>query len=124
MTRFSPFLAISAIYFGLASAVGAQPVAASSAAQGAARVEDTRPKIEDTRRDRFEHPMLERHPSHDMRPSGKEGERIQRRGLHDVRQDGEIRRNPLPGAADAPNSAPRAGSGGPDTDPAPGGGQR
>ena len=100
MSQLSKFYALSAVYLGLASAVVAQPAQPGSGA-AAAQAEEARP-------DRFEHPMLERHGSTDMRPAENDGPRIQRRGMQDMRQDGGIRRHTLPGAADADGVPPQA----------------
>jgi len=92
MNHLGKFYALSAVYLGLASAVSAQPIQNSSPQRSSESAQDARP-------DTIEHPMLERQPTHEMRPED-DGQRIQRRGLHDARQDGQIQRNPLPGAAD------------------------
>ena len=87
------FYALSAIYFGLASAVVAQSAPAGSAPAAG--------PVQDARQEQFEHPMLERHGGSEMAPDGSQAPRIQRRGLQDTRQDGEIRRNLDPGDSDA-----------------------
>lgn len=92
MSSLSKFYALSAIYFGLASAVGAQT--ASGTATGSTESTGDKPRQES-----FQHPMLESQPSNDARPGAVDDQRIQRRGMGEVRQDGEIRRNPAPGAA-------------------------
>ena len=92
MSTLSKFHALSAIYFGLASAVMAQPASAPS--------EPAPPPAENTRQDRFQHPMLEPRHGNDARPGATDGQRIQRRGMGDTRQDGDIQRNVAPGAAD------------------------
>lgn len=56
-------------------------------------------------RERFEHPMLERPSSTDMRSD--QGPRIQRRGMQDIHQDGTIERHVDP--APAQRQKPRAG---------------
>lgn len=94
MNHLSKFYAISAIYFGLASAVGAQPASAPSGSPPASAVEGAR-------QDEFQHPMLEQRSGHDMRTNGEQGPRIQRRGMQDTRRDGDMQRNVLPGASDA-----------------------
>ncbi len=91
MSQLNKFYAASAIYFGLASAVVAQPRTVQPDAPAAAETENMR-------QDRFQHPMVDPRPSTDLRPDADAERRIQRRGLDDVRQDGEIRRNVLPGA--------------------------
>lgn len=92
MNHFGKFYALSAIYFGLASPVGAQPPAAPepSAAQS----------VEQAPYDHFEHPMLEQRSGSEMRLDEEDGQRIQRRSMQDTRRDGDMRRNVLPGASD------------------------
>lgn len=100
MNHLTKFHAISAVYFGLASAIGAHAAAPGPEAAGS-------PAVERPRQDRFEHPMLEQHPSTDLR---QDGQRIQRRGLDGARQDGEIRRNIAPDATQADESLAPPGS--------------
>lgn len=91
-SRFNKFQAVSAIYFGLASAVVAQPAATDDKRAGQA--------AEAPRQEHFQHPILERPSSHEMQLEENRN-RIQRRGMQDTIQDGEIQRNIHPGAADA-----------------------
>lgn len=94
MNHLNKFFAISAVYFGLASAVGAQSTQAPANAASAQTADRDAPQKE------FQHPMLEQRSSSDMRP-GDPDQRIQRRGMQETRRDGDIQRNVLPGAADA-----------------------
>lgn len=99
MKHLNRFLALSAVYFGLASAVGAQSAPPAGSGQSATGT------TTESRQKEFQHPMLERRSSTDLRPTTDEP-RIQRRGMQDMRRDGEMRRNVLPGAADAEGAAP------------------
>jgi hypothetical protein len=122
MNRFNKFYAVSAIYLGLASAVGAQGsgAAANGASSGAVQASPSGQRSSSqsgpTERspgrsggqaapERFEHPILERQSSTNMSPA-KEGDRIQRRGESSGGyRDGDIRRNTGPsGSPDASGS--------------------
>lgn len=91
--RFQKFYALSAVYFGLASAVGAQP--ATTESEPASEQATPAP-----RQQHFQHPMLERPSSHEMQLEENKN-RIQRRGMQDTVTDGQMQRNIHPGAADA-----------------------
>ena len=101
MKSLNRFLALSAVYFGLASAAGAQsvPPAAPDQSVTAAKTE--------ARQQEFQHPMLEQRSSTDLSRESDEP-RIQRRGAPDSHRDGEIRRNVVPGAPDAAGAAPHS----------------
>lgn len=109
MQRFGRFLTVSAIYFGLASAVDAQAPTDSEAsrAPSAAQTVESR-AAEPPRQDHFEHPMLEQHGSTSSGQAEPGDARIQRRGMQSAPQDGDFRRFPDPGAPPAtlPHRAP------------------
>jgi len=101
------FQALSAIYFGLASAVMIQPAAAQSERPALER--GTPPAVPspgftenapNARQDHFQHPMLEERPSTEL------GDRdnvpnIQRRGMQEgTRHDGAMERNIVPSVRD------------------------
>ena len=92
MSQLNRFYAASAIYFGLASAVTAQQGAEQPAV--GATVE-----TEESKQQKFRHPLVDPQPSTDLRPDADAQRRIQRRGLDDVRQDGQMRRKVAPNAA-------------------------
>jgi len=94
MNNLGKFYAVSAVYLGLASTVLAQPAADADAPLSAGPVNEAA-------QDAFQHPMLEQRRGSQMQLEADEGQRIQRRGLQDTRRDGDMRRNVLPGAADA-----------------------
>lgn len=94
MNTINRFYALSAVYLGLASAVGAQGTATQTPAPGSGVVEDAR-------QDRFQHPLLEQPSSTDLRSSSQDEPRIQRRGLQGTQRDGDIRRNVEPSATQA-----------------------
>lgn len=93
MNHLGKFYALSAIYFGLASAVAAQPGPAAGASSASRTVEEAAP-------DEFQHPMLEQRRGSQMQLDADGDRRIQRRGMQG-RRDGDMRRNVLPGAGDA-----------------------
>jgi len=93
MNQLNRFYALSAIYFGLASAVGAQPQSTRSDTSASSVAEEPR-------QEKFKHPMLEPRHGNEV-DEATDGPRIQRRGQPGLRQDGDIRRNVQPGAVDA-----------------------
>ncbi|NLC34881.1 MAG: hypothetical protein GX772_00250 [Alcaligenaceae bacterium] len=92
MNLLSKFYAVSLVYFGLASAAGAQGLTVSP--------ESSASKAGQERPTQFEHPMLEERSSHNMRRSSEQGPRIERRAGQDVLRDGEIQRNTVPEGSD------------------------
>lgn len=100
MNNLNKFYAVSAIYFGLASAVGAQTATARSNAS------DAPIATPDARPDEIQHPMLEQPHSHEM-PKKEDESKIQRRGMTGVVQDGEMRRR-LPDSLPADGATPPA----------------
>lgn len=104
MSHLNKFIALSAISFGLASAVSAQSTSGPASTGGPAAQ-----SAGEARQQEFQHPMLERRSSTDLRPGETREPRIQRRGMQETRQDGDMQRHVLPGAADTegPMVAPR-----------------
>ena len=101
------FQALSAIYFGLASAVMMQPAAAQN--EKPAMERGTPPPVPspgftenapNARQEKFQHPMLEDRPSSEMGDADKVPD-IRRRGSTlGTRQDGAIERNVVPSVRD------------------------
>ncbi len=114
MTLPLKFQALSAVYFGLASAVMVPPAAAQNArspvsqstpaASPSTRADSAAQDgqsgvITNPRQREFEHPMLNDNPTTDLRRDSGDVPTVQRRGMQDMRQDGRIERH-------APHSAP------------------
>lgn len=114
MTLPLKFQALSAVYFGLASAVmvpsataqnartsvsQSTPATSPSTRQDSATQHGQSGVISNPRQTEFEHPMLNDKPTTDMRPESRDVPTVQRRGMQDMRQDGRIERH-------APHSAP------------------
>ena len=99
MKHLSSILAAGILALGVAQPGWAQSGSASGVTA------DTRPSAEQggahapARQNEFQHPMLERPGSTDMRED--QGPRIQRRGAQDIRQDGAIERHVDPGDAES-----------------------
>lgn len=94
MKNLSKFYAVSAIYLGLASSIDARPAQADREPAASLGERGSSPE-----QDRFQHPMLEPRHGHDARGRSAEGPRIERRGMDETRQDGQMRRDVVPGAS-------------------------
>ena len=110
------FLALSAVYFGLASAVTPPSAVAQTAASQGVEVPRDGKGADETRAERaekdtlptrqreFQHPMLETPHSNDARSDDEEG--VQRRGVQHIKQDGMIQRH----VTNEPGSTPGVGT--------------
>ena len=115
------FLALSAVYFGLASAVTSPEATAQPATtpgvevpregKGAdeSRAERADKDTQPTRQREFQHPMLDTSQTNEVRKDAGQG--IQRRGVEQVKQDGMIQRHVTNEPGSTPGVGPRRAEG-------------